>query len=621
MDFSPAFTRCLLLLASLLVSPAWAASVPVAVEATTTQLALDGRLDWWPEAPPAAALDVARAADAAFVPAPARAAFGWHPEPMWFRVALANEASHPRELVLEVAFANLAEVDLHVVRADAAVTSWRTGTARGEEPRALRSPRYAFPLRLAAGETATLYLRVVSHTALNVPLALYDGQAYADHVGITRGWQGLFYGIIVGILMCAAFLWRTTGDRTFPHFLAATLVALVFFLGLDGYPAYWFPAQAAWQTKLMFFGASFSAAFSLSFARAFFRAEAAQKALRSDPWLRRLAWFIGVSALSILFLPPVVGMGLAMFSSLAMAICLLVTAIEALRLGFLPARLLLLAMSVHIVTVGLLSFSAVAEVPGLFGFADTFHRVGFLFLLTCLTVAMGQRIRAHDEDRRRAGAIVLQAEADARARSEFQSKMSHELRTPMTGVLGMAELLEHTDLDSRQRRYLSTLRYSGEILLNLINDMLDHARLESGRLRLRREAFDLLRLVDECRMLFEQQPRDDGSVLRMDLGIGASRVVVGDGPRVRQVLVNLLMRAFRATGGQPVELRVQPMSAPGWLRFEVECGGATGDAAAADDALATSRRLCAMMGGELFIQAVPGAGTLYRLDLPLYAAS
>lgn len=619
MDFSPAFTRCLLLLASLLLAPAWVGAAPVAIEATTTQLALDGRLDWWPGAPPAAALETVRAADAAFEPAPARAAFGWHPEPAWFRVLLANNAPHARELVLEVAFANLAEVDLHVVHADAAVTSWRTGTGRGAEPRALRSPLYAFPLQLEAGETATLYLRVVSETALNVPLALYDGRAYADHVGNTRGWQGLFYGIIVGILMCAAFLWRTTGDRTFPHFLVAVLVAMLFFLGLDGYLAYWFPAQAASQTTLMFFGACLSAAFSLSFARAFFHA-AGQRRLRMDPWLHRLAWFIGGTALLLLVLPPVAGMGMSMFASLAMAVCLLLTAIEALRLGFRPARLLLVAMVVHIITVGLLSFSAVAEVPGLFGFADSFHRFGFLFLLVCLTVAMGQRIRAQDEERRRAGEIVLQTEADARARSEFQSRMSHELRTPMTGVLGMAELLEHTELDSRQRRYLATLRYSGEILLNLINDMLDHARIESGRLRLRREAFDLLRLVDECRMLFEQQPRDDGSVLRMDIGTGSSRVVVGDGPRVRQVLVTVLMRAFRATGGRPVELRVQAMSAPGWLRFEVGCGGVTGDAAG-DDTLATSCRLCAMMGGELAVQPVPGGGTLYRIDLPLHAAS
>src|SRR5690606_3815369 len=135
-----------------------------------------------------------------------------------------------------------------------------------------------------------------------------------------------------------------------------------------------------------------------------------------------------------------------------------------------------------------------------------------------------------------------------------------------------AELLEQTSLDTQQRRYLATLRYSGEMMLNLVSDLLDHARIAAGRLQVRRAAFDLLRLVDECRTSFSQQPQRPGVTLRIDTG-ASPRVVVGDPQRIRQVLVNLLANAFKFTDQGSVTLRVAPMPQAGWLRFEVEDTG------------------------------------------------
>lgn len=621
MDLANTCNRYLLLWLALALScwlapgAAAAATIPLGLPATEGRLSLDGRLDWWPDAPADAALATVRDADSSFVPAPGRASFGWRPDPTWFRVALANLSAQPRDMVLEIGFANHDELDLYVVHRQAEIVHFGGGTARADAPRVLPSPRHAFPLALAPGETVTLYLRVVANTGLNLPMALFDRPGYIDHAASLRGWQGLFYGLVGGILMCVIFLWRSTGDSTFRYYTFATLTALLFFLGLDGLVAWWFPSVSSWQAPLMFFGACLSVTFTLLFARAFFNT--AGRRLQVEPALRVLQWLAAVAALLVFVVPPLLAMLLAIASSLAMAILLLLAAVQTLRQGFAPARLLLAAMAVHAVGVVLLAASALAEVPGLFVFADGYHRVGFVFLMVCVTVALGLRIRLREEGRRRAEEVALKAEADAQARNEFQSRMSHELRTPMTGVLGMAELLEQTALDDRQRRYLGTLRYSGEILLNLIGDMLDHARLENGTLQLRREAFDLLRMVDDCRMLFGQPVREDGVTLRTDIALGRSRVVVGDAARLRQVMVNVLQRAFRRAHGQVVEWRVQSLPEPGWLRFDIECaGGAPQDA----DGLDTSRRLCAAMGGRLLVQSTAGGGTLYRLELPLHAA-
>lgn len=564
---------------------------------------------------------MAEARQAQFVPAPAGAALGHHAGPVWFRATLANPGPAARRLLVEAGYANLDELDLYVLRNGAVSAQWQTGTARPPAARALPAPLFLFPVQLAPGETVTLYLRVVARTVINLPLAVYDEQAYVEQASAARGWLGLFFGVIAATLVFAGFIWRITRDRTFLDFGIAILLAAGYFAGFDGLLAAAWPALAPGQQTVMFFCGCLSVTFTLRFAAGFL--DSGSRSPRLARAMRMLAVIALVAAVLMAVLPLLWSMAIAMLFSVAMAVLMLAAGIVALRGGFAPARLFVLAISVHLASIVLLSVGALVDIPGLFASANQVHRIGFVFNLVCFTFALGQRLRLLDEERRRIGEHMLQVSAEQRARNEFQARMSHELRTPMTGVLGMAELLDHTELDTRQRRYLATLRYSGEILLNLINDMLDHARIESGRLQIQRAAFDLLRLVDECRQLFEQQPRDNGVSLRIDIGPGVSRVVVGDAVRLRQILVNVLLQAFRGTGRGHVDLRIRLAEPGGWLHFDVlhPAPPATATATGPDAALATSVRLVELMGGRLTVQPAPGAGTLCRIEVPLFAAA
>jgi len=237
----------------------------------------------------------------------------------------------------------------------------------------------------------------------------------------------------------------------------------------------------------------------------------------------------------------------------------------------------------------------------------------------------------------------VELEAANRAKSQFLANMSHEIRTPLNAVLGFTQIVLHdANLSPESRHDLQTVNRSGEHLLNLINDVLDMAKIESGRMILEQAPFELPDLLGDLIDMFTPRATAKDLQLTLQLDPDLVRHVEGDAGKLRQIVINLLGNAIKFTqrGGVSLRARTDLREGRTWLEVEVEDSGPgvpPEDRERVFDAfeqseigkksqsgtglgLSISREYARFMGGTLSVSCEPGQGACFRLDLPFKEA-
>ena len=252
-----------------------------------------------------------------------------------------------------------------------------------------------------------------------------------------------------------------------------------------------------------------------------------------------------------------------------------------------------------------------------------------------------RRSQAQVEQSLRSEYEAGQARRASAEKSVFLASMSHEIRTPMNAIFGFTQLLSETVRQPLEREYVGAIKQSGQALLDLIDDVLDLSRIEAGKLQLSPEPTDVPELVDQALLMFQPVATERDLHLAADLEGLADPVLVIDGTRVRQVLINLVSNAVKYTevGGVTVGVRTRP----GWTNelrelelsvtdtgvgiepaqrerifepFEQSVGADGVPREGTGLGLAIVRRLVDLMGGAIELDSTVGQGSRFTVTLP-----
>lgn len=486
---------------------------------------------------------------------------------IWHSFSFTNSSEKAVPFVLVINDSMVESFQLFEERGTQRLTHPPNGLANAPA-RVMYSRMLAYGLALEAGETVRYFIRSESKSALSYGFSVRSPERHQQLHNQDFSLLMFYVGVIVSLVLYNFFLFMSTrGDWSYLLYCGSMLALCSILLSVNGWGGL-FLVDYPWLVHHHIWGLFFlSIVLNVGFANYFLKIKQTSK------WLYRfnngyIVFNAAMFLLSCVILNAwVFQMGLLM--AFSMPFVCIASAIVSLNKQDKTSLFYLVAWS---------GFLAVVLIATSTELGLTKHRVNEDLLLIVahsletilMSFALAYRIHVLQNQSNEAATLVLLSEERSKAKSLYFSEMSHELRTPMSGVVGMVELLKHTELDEDQRRYVNVIHSSGQSLISLVNDILDMSKIEAGKIDIEKVAFNLEELISDLGTMFSPLALEKQLFFNTSVEPHTPRELMGDPTRLRQILVNLISNAFKFTSEGEVAIRVHQVENTSGCSFKGE---------------------------------------------------
>ena len=564
--------------------------------------------------------------------------FGYTESTYWVRFNLKNNTSKEKKVILNIKRPNIGRI--HLYSEDQEPPLQTAGAQTEQFYGDIRHYTYLFYLDLGANEERTFYISLSSVQYLNFSMIVSSPEQFLQSLNIDQLLFGLSFGIIFGLFVYHLFVYKSVKDSSYLYYILL-LISLFGFLGTQsGYFSFIWRFPAGLQNHLEIGFVMLVIPMAALFARSYL------KMPESAFWLDRILQIIAYSSLIICAVLPFIPPHISAQASTLLAICISPALVAAgaisWRNGYPPARYYLISRATYMLALILSVQTAYGYLPAQIQITHVILFAGVLEAIL-LALGLGERvsfIKSEDQNRHQRVAV---AEAERRTKTEFLAKMSHEIRTPMNGILGMAELLEGTALTTNQDDFVRTIHESGNNLLKILDDILDYSRIETGRIELAAEPFDLSLILTETLNDLRYHAEEKKLNLTNDLATDIPANVRGDPVRLQQIISSLVSTVIKYSEHGEVIIKTSYANKDrNLIQFKIKSTSKgsgipkelvdqlvlnkhkTGNDIAAEFGhtgigLIIAKQLIALMEGNINAKLIPGKGGSIWVTIPLQA--